>query len=350
MSPARRIRRLTRIAAAAAAAHGVSRTEAWAAMRRARRHGYGLDEARILGLLDPAGDPGRFVAQTRLRPAQMRISPEPLSAVIDDKALFHRACTLAGLPVPETHAFVYRGHPGWARDGRPAPVGAEWNAALAELAPDEFIAKPVSGDYGDGVRLIENRGDVYAKLMAAPYDGFVVQTRARNHRWLLDLTGSDTLQTFRVVTIVERGEPSVVAAAHKVVLGDGIVDNFHGGATGNGTANVDVDTGALGPITVVRPDGHGLERLSQHPRTGRRYAGEVVPGWEALVREVLRAASAFATLGTVGWDVALTDQGPQFLEGNTGWATFNHVWETRSLLERLVAAARQPVVEGTMRD
>jgi hypothetical protein len=59
--------------------------------------------------------------------------------------------------------------------------------------------------------------------------------------------------------------------------------------------------------------------MEAHPDTGRRVAGEMLPSWPEARDLALEAHRRFPTLGSVGWDVALTPDGPVLVEGNPVW-------------------------------
>jgi hypothetical protein len=54
-------------------------------------------------------------------------------------------------------------------------------------------------------------------------------------------------------------------------------------------------------------------------------AGIEIPFWHESVELVVRAhAMAFAKFVFLGWDVALTKEGPLLLETNSGWGAIFH--------------------------
>jgi hypothetical protein len=59
--------------------------------------------------------------------------------------------------------------------------------------------------------------------------------------------------------------------------------------------------------------------FSAHPKTGIPFATVRLPHWPAARLLVCRAALVFAPIRTVGWDVALTTEGPVLVEGNVWW-------------------------------
>ena len=75
---------------------------------------------------------------------------------------------------------------------------------------------------------------------------------------------------------------------------------------------LDVDTG------IVTTQGADLmeHRFLLHPTTGLTIPGFQVPQWEQVRRTVEEAVTLVPNAIIVGWDVAVTAQGPVLIEGN----------------------------------
>jgi hypothetical protein len=82
---------------------------------------------------------------------------------------------------------------------------------------------------------------------------------------------------------------------------------------------IDLETGALAARGRRRPD-RDPGFLLRHPDTGVEFASVRVPHWEAVLQLVKAGARALHPLGSLGWDVAVTPEGPVAIEANAYWA------------------------------
>lgn len=219
------------------------------------------------------------------------------ACALADKARFYARCRAAALPHPPTVAFIV--------DGR--------LTESADPAGRELVAKPADGEGGDGVVMLGACADlpVVTGALAGRRGALVVQQRVAIHPRLADLA-LNALPTVRVVTILdEAGRPEVVSATFRFAsVAEAAVDNMKAGGL---IAAVDLETGALGPACK----GYGGEDHALHPVTGAPIVGRVLPGWAEVTALAQRAhADAFADYVLIGWDIAMTPEGPILIEGN----------------------------------
>lgn len=173
------------------------------------------------------------------------------------------------------------------RDGRPRSAAG----LLEELAHRSLT---LAGKYGKASRRM------------------LLQPCLRNHRDLLALTPAG-LCTVRLVTYrAPGGGARALRAMYKMPTGDSPADNFcYGGII----APVDLATGRVGP--AVRRRGRVLVPVERHPDTGTPIDGHRLPHWAETVALGVRALDVARGRPSIGWDIAITDDGPVLVEGNT---------------------------------
>lgn len=96
-------------------------------------------------------------------------------------------------------------------------------------------------------------------------------------------------------------------------------DNIADGRTGNLLNTICLETGIITKSLVQRADGAGHRLVSHHPVTQRELTGFPIPHWREVCDLVRRAARVFLPVRSVGWDVAVTDEGVKIVEGNIWW-------------------------------
>jgi hypothetical protein len=261
-----------------------------------------------------------------------RVLPRDDQYPIADKRGFFRWCCAHGLAVVPTLLEYCEG----------TLVASSDAAGRMDVLPRcDLFSKPSDDSGGNGTerwRYSPNNGErdrwtgrdsvarseeelraVFAQMSSAlrpkpgkPSSRLLIQPCIRNHRDLLALTPGG-LCTVRVVTYRTPGERArVLLAAYKMPTGDSPADNFH---TGGIVAPVDIDTGMLGP--AIRRAGRVLVPVDRHPDTGAVIEGHVLPWWPETMALATQALDAAHQRPTIGWDIAITDDGPVLIEGNS---------------------------------
>jgi hypothetical protein len=247
---------------------------------------------------------------------QRFLHPEPIRQPIDHKARLSTLAATAGLPVPRPIAEV-------TSESRPERI--------AEALPErDLFVKFANLGWGigalafrwhggcwgdsDGQRL--DRAGLARVLVERSAGGpLVVQERLSNGGEVRDLTPGG-LSTFRIVTLrpTRDADPVLLGAILRIPARSGaIVDNFAGG----GLAAPVLD--AVGTLGRACTKGSFVERFDGHPATGRRISGTRIAEYPAAVRLALSAHRLFPSVISVGWDIAITADGPTLIEGNVAW-------------------------------
>ena len=268
--------------------------------------------------------------------------------VLSDKMQFFDACVRFDLPTPQVVAALLPGRPErW-------PSGSD-----GELPRRDLFLKWVDSEkglgaerwpYDEGTGEWTRRGVRYGHDQMVAYcrergkrRGLLVQHALGNHPEIRPLSG-DTLSTLRIITFRDPGTPAkFVRAAFKVARPGADVDNVHAGGI---SCAIDPETGELGLARAPMPADGIHER---HPVTGEQIHGVRLASASAAVALALRAHETLPVPWSVGWDVAMTPEGPVLVEGNPFWSprsaqaphdsSFPAEFTTK-LLARLKAAGR----------
>ncbi len=119
--------------------------------------------------------------------------------------------------------------------------------------------------------------------------------------------------TFRIVTCHTPDGIRMLYGLWKIPGANSMADNFW--RADSLIANIDTDSG-----NIVRcQQGKGLEakEVEVHPDTDQPLVGLTIPKWEAVVKTALNIAALFQSSRIIGFDIALSDTGPVFIEANT---------------------------------
>lgn len=188
----------------------------------------------------------------------------------------------------------------------------------------KLVLKPMTGGKGKGVcvlhgtertRLENGTETIEAPVgnLIADLDGYLVTEFVRQHGYAEQIFPEAT-NTIRIHSIVDpnSGEISLLRASHRFGSPKSIpTDNW---SRGGYVAPIDIDTGEIGRLIVL--DDPPRSRPQRHPETGAQVAGVTVPYWEELCDLVREAAELHRYAPFVGWDVAVTDEGPLLVEAN----------------------------------
>lgn len=156
--------------------------------------------------------------------------------------------------------------------------------------------------------------DLLARLVSrSRRSALLIQPRLVAHAHLQEISAG-ALPTLRVLTCLNEGnEPEVVAAMLRTSYGKyKTVDNLHAGGIG---ALIDLESGALSKSSNLGSDAR-LGWFSTHPDTGAKIEGRIVPHWTEAKVSAAAAHRHFADRVVVGWDIAILQDGPIFIEGN----------------------------------
>ena len=250
---------------------------------------------------------------------RLKVDASPLV----DKRIFQRICIAHDLPVAAIVAEFTAG------DVRAWPDGGE-----VSLPRHDLFSKPVDSLCGEGVaRWIWQEDDRYRgengqtltadelcdHFAALSYGGtsYLLQQRLTNHPAIVTL-GPSALCTARIITCRElHGPPEHLASIFRMPpeWDAAPADNF---ALGGFASPIDEASGTLG-VAVRKDLQYAAVDYQVHPGSGRSFDSYSLPRWQEVLELCLRAHRVFSEFPSVGWDIAITPEGPILLEGNHDW-------------------------------
>jgi glutathione synthase/RimK-type ligase-like ATP-grasp enzyme len=241
---------------------------------------------------------------------------------VQDKARFAEICRCHGLACVPTLAVFNRG-------------GSQGEEAIRTWTKPLFV-KALSGNRGVGAELwrpggrgfISSGGDdctVDELLQSLRPQNCIVQPVLEDNA-ALKAFGTAALSNVRIVTAKGGGIPATPIAAAISLAAEA------GSLTGHEGVHCGIDVGA-GAITAI------LESAQEDARSGEPDPiGFKLPQWDECLSLVCKAHDdAFPAFVALGWDLALTEDGPVLLEANVNWGMLGHQRLTGPLGETALA-------------
>ncbi len=176
---------------------------------------------------------------------------------------------------------------------------------------DRVIYKPLEGSSGQGIVK-------YEKEQWAELDAFLAQLRSNGPGILEEMVIQHpemarmcptSVNTVRIATLLGDKQEGIVYAFLRIGNGK-VMDNVDCGGM---AARVDLETGTL---KTVGADKQG-NTYEKHPITGTPIVGFKIPFFEEAKDMCLKAMRVVPQVRFVAWDVAITADGPRFIEGNS---------------------------------
>ena len=173
------------------------------------------------------------------------------------------------------------------------------------------IVKPVDSTKGQGIYILgteeKMRGDVAVSFMGT---NIILEELLIQHPQMC--FANRAVNTLRITTVLDsKGISHVMKTSFRCGIGDAVIDNYSAG-------------GVLYPINnnYCRIEGPGKNRVSEdlifvHPGTDVFMPGREIPYLKEAFQLVKNAACEIPQVRFVGWDIAILENGPELIEGNT---------------------------------
>ncbi len=171
------------------------------------------------------------------------------------------------------------------------------------------IAKPINGEGGKGIeKIVYDKNIDVQKLFEKLVNNnqTLIEECIVQHKKMNELY-SNSVNSLRIFTFIKDGEPHFLQAVLKLGNG-GVIDNFASG----GMYTILNSQGKVIYPAIDKDD--NIYKI--HPVTNQSIIGFQVPLFKEAVELVREAAKVIPEVGYVGWDVAISEEGPMVIEGN----------------------------------
>lgn len=176
-----------------------------------------------------------------------------------------------------------------------------------------FIAKPVDKYEGEGIEKHFTSGvseeDLKALYNYLVSNGMLLEECLKAHDDIY--LGTKSLNTFRLYTMIDgKGDVHVLKAKYRAGTGDAITDT----AEGCIAYPISIEHGVI--------EGPGINEVLNsknyfyHPGSDKLVVGMKIPMWDRVLEVVTEAAKRIPQIRYIGWDIAITNEGVEIIEGN----------------------------------
>ncbi|MBR6509085.1 MAG: hypothetical protein IKT38_00575 [Clostridia bacterium] len=175
----------------------------------------------------------------------------------------------------------------------------------------KVVFKPVHGSKGRGIFSVSAEeidtklAECISKITEEEYicEEYLVQHPKMNEM------NPNSVNTVRIMTLCDGKNVKIISAALRTATDNNVCDNI---STGGFGAAVDIETG------VIFSTGCDAKknRYSYHPVSNAKIKGFTIPYWNETKEMVKDGALRINKTAIVGWDIAISSDGPCFIEAN----------------------------------
>ena len=237
---------------------------------------------------------------------------DPCEILVKDKFYCSSILKCGGFAVPDTLFLI--------TDGAIHPLSEA--GSVAGLADGEYFLKNTMMESGSGVyRFSVSHGTILTGD-GMPGDE-VIKEMTRNGRWIIQpklrshpvisAVNDTALNTTRIFTLVTVNGIEYAGGYQAFATGDSVTDSWQHGSV---YVSIDPPRNRLGRLGITSQSDPRKGLLCEHPDSKIVFAGYEIPFLEKSVDVCLRAHSLFEGALIIGWDIAITSDGPVILEAN----------------------------------
>ena len=277
------------------------------------------------------GDVADYIPHHYLNRFMAKVNPLEARGLVSDKLEFERRLRAIGLPTTQTLFVISANQRIQDWDGGDVSFEAFVEDLESRECFDYFI-KPKNGVRAQGILPIQIRDGLildnnnqtldqaafFERLYGSnQYESFLVQKKLQQHS-RFDEIYDGCINTLRIITFTEGDRVTIDGSMLSMGPSDSGLDSWSNGGL---IVCVDPESGRFVDSGRRKPS-KGGGNFEQHPTSGFRFDQGSVPFWQELRETLARGALALRPLSSLGWDVAITEEGPALIEANDDWDAY----------------------------
>lgn len=269
-----------------------------------------------------------FLPNKLLHATKLKVNDFKVAEVLENKLYFDLFYRQFNISLPKILMFNHRKT--FVIDGKSFEISSPEafgktleNIILSKTSDQSVFIKSTYGTYGgDKIYKIylqdvssnpEMIKDLYYQVIKT---GFLFQETLTQHPELCRLNPS-CLNTIRFDTFIDKeGKIEVVSSYLRMSINNLHVDNI---GSGGCCVSIDLESGKLRKEGYLIFRINGGKLLYEHPITKVQFEGFTIPDFDRAKELVLKVATYMPGLRLVGWDVAISPNGPVLIEGNSNY-------------------------------
>jgi len=239
--------------------------------------------------------------------------------ITDNKIITDQIFRSLKIPQPETLFYIFHGHL-----YSPEMVQLTQDQIEHELnntSIEKIFVKPAQGSGGYGINIFHktDRGH-YETRQNIIFNGDFLAMLQKNQDYIVqagiaqdpEISGiyPGSVNTFRIIAENINGVVRIVCAVMRIGRGQSEIDNASSGGI---FIKTDIDSGKLGDFATS----YNCEKFKEHPDTHFVFQNFTISRWDEIKRFSIEAASKVPFFTYLGWDIALTANGPLVIEINS---------------------------------
>ena len=219
------------------------------------------------------------------------------------------------LPVPERF-FVFQDKE-FRKDGEILPDGMV-DEILDKVEDERIFIKRYRGGAGSGISIAEKKSNGYYTKDGEKLSAHLIREKYTDSNYIFEkqVVQNDAIKRFNpssvntIRILTYRNE--IISAAIRFGGAGDICDNVSKGGV---AVSVDLKTGRLGEYGMRMYD---VMKYYRHPDSKIEFKDAVVPNWDSILDVVKKTMQFLPYFNSVGFDVAVSIDGPVIIEINTG--------------------------------